>query len=183
MTKFQSATEEIAYYQDLWDRAQNQTGFTPQYEDQPEPEQEMPATQRVEQLHESSRRNLDLRDMLILSDDIDRVFHPERYTEAKDMEIIKATEKAARSPNPVQITSVGKDQEVVVTPDWTYGPVLSQIAELKIKLEALERQAHTANVNANERQEAGLNKEVASLRAKVEELCEKLVPHKISNAT
>ena len=181
MSKFQSATDELAYYQDLWDNAQKNIELQAQFDTPVESDPETSAVEKVEYLHESSSRNLDLRDMLILSDDLDRVFHPERFHESKDMDVARRSDKAADSPNPVPITTVGKDQDVVVTPDMTDGPALRELSEIKIKLEALERRIHGAYIQGKEKQENSLSKEAENLRSKIEELCEKLTPHKVTN--
>ena len=177
---FQSATEELNFYQDLWDKACQNMAIVAQFEDE-NPEPTPSAVEVVNEIHDSSSRNLDFRDMLILSNDIDRVFHPERFNEERHPEVAKRSDKAAKSANPVPITTVGKDQDVVVTKDVMDGPALRELSEIKIKLEALERRMHDAYIHGNDKQENSLKKEAENLRDKIEKLCDELSPDKVTN--
>ena len=180
---FQSEVDSLNYYQDLWDKACQNMAIVAQFEDDSDPDSEPTpsAVEVVNEIHDSRSRNLDLRDMLILSDDIDRVFHPERFNEAKRSEVAEKTKLAAKSANPVPITTVGKDQDVVVTKDAMDGPVLRELSEIKIKLEALERRMHDAYIHGNDKQENSLKKEAENLRDKIEKLCDELSPDKVTN--
>jgi len=183
--------DELEEYQVLWDAALDKmkdwptsmpktspaASFSGEYSfgdtssnDEPSP------MEMFQERRRSSNKQLDIYDMLVLSENIDRVFHPERLKENKE-ELVDVATKAASSPNPIQPTSVGKDQDMIITQDFSDGKALRELHDLKVKLEEMERKVHAAAVDGTEKQENSLNKEIASLRLKVEELCDKLTPH------
>jgi len=127
----------------------------------------------------ASNEELDFRDMLLVADDIDRVFHPERFTEAErsDKAIGDLTKKAAASPNPVEKWTIGKDQDLRGTPELNDGDALRALTDLKIRFEALEREIHASEIRGEEKLENKLIKEMDNLRSKLEELNSKLTPH------
>jgi hypothetical protein len=76
-------------------------------------------------------------------------------------EIKKKTVKMATASNPILPSSVGKDQEMKVTANWSDGKELRELSDLKMRLEKLESQ-----MNAKE----GLGQKTDSMQAKIDSL-------------
>jgi hypothetical protein len=80
-----------------------------------------------------------------------------------------------RTPNPIYHYNVGKDQEPHVTPNWSSGPELNQLIELKVKLHALEGKVNTMlGQGKSDRQVQKLEAELRKLRTRLDELSDSL---------
>jgi len=183
--------DELAHFQSLWDAALEKMEMEPIHPQQEKPAQEVPAVELIQERRESSEQQLDLRDMLILSEDIDRVFHPERYEEVAfndkstyDQKVASdIVMKQAASPNPIRGGTAGRsDQEPAVTPNFMDSDALRELSDVKMKVEELERKVHAAEIQGQQKQENSFNKQLSNLRSKVEELSDKLLPHRLMGA-
>ena len=180
----ENTQDELAHYMSLWDAARDKMEnepIHPQNQSHPMPPEEVSANDLL-----NERRNADgteempFSDMLLVAENIDRVFHPDRFTEAarkSKAAITDISHRSAGSPNPVEKWTLGKDQDLRVTPNFNDGEVLRELSELKVKFEALERDIHSANVRGEEKQENNLLKQLQSLRSKLEELNDKITPY------
>jgi len=72
--------------------------------------------------------------------------------------------------NPTTQSSTGSDQDLRVTKNWSDGPELRELDEIKRRLEELERKHHEDQVNGK----AGLKAQLESLRDRVHKLSEKI---------
>ncbi len=86
--------------------------------------------------------------------------------------IKKVSDRIANSANPIYPGTVGKDQDVKATRNWTDGPELQELAQLKVKLEKLESQ-----MNAQEglgKNGSSVQKQIDALRTKLDDLSDSL---------
>jgi len=173
--------DELEYYQGLWDNAQDKMQVEPIH---PHPQSEeapkrIDANELLNERRAAADRELDWRDMLLVSENIDKIFNPERIDEAERSKsaVADVAKRAASAPNPVEKWTLGKDQALRVTPNFNDSEALRELADLKIRFEALEREIHASNVHGEEKQENKLNKQLDSLRSKLEELNDQLTPH------
>lgn len=174
-----SIQDELSKYMSLWATAQeNMPELSPSADDQSEDDLNLSAIDLyTERKNSSGNSSLEVHDMLLLSEDLDKIFK----SKDKGDEVSKISVKAASSHNPVELQSVGPDQDVRVTQNFTDGEALRQLHDLKIKIESLERELHAASVNGTEKEENKLNKEMASIRSKIDEISDKLRPHRVVN--
>jgi len=96
-----------------------------------------------------------------------------RPTETELKDFAKAVSSAA---NPIYPSSIGKDQDVSVTPNWTDGKELTELAELKANLEKLE-----SKLNAEEamgKDGKSIHSKIESLKKQIDELSDSLTPHR-----
>lgn len=175
--------QQLSHYMSLWDAAvEKMSKSNPVVLNEPEDKPiEVSAGELLQERRKASKSPLEVRDMIMLSEEIDRIFSKKSKRSA-DPEIGDIATDLANSPNPQYITSMGKDQEVIVTPEFSNGKNLEKIHNLKIEIEELERDVHRAEVGEKDKEEKKLNKRLDSLRSKLEELCDALSPHRIKNA-
>ncbi len=166
--------DQMREFQALWDAASGKMESEPIH---PKPARQIPEVSPNELLEErrrsSSEEAMPWRDMLLVADNIDKIFG-EGQAEVKDM-----AQRGLESPNPIEPWTVGKDQkdtDTIVTPNFTDGDALRELGELRIRVEIIERELHSAHVVGTQKEENKLQKEVDSIRLKIEELSEKLAP-------
>lgn len=170
MTKPLDSAEQILAWQSIWDTVSEKMREEPARPLKPE----APETFESEMLAEHRRaknETLHWIDTYRLAQDVDRIFG--KFNENKE-EFGKTAEAMAKSPNPIHPTSVGADQDLRVTPNFSDGPILRQLSDLKIKIESLERDVHNSFVKKSESEENKLQKEVDSIRNKIIELSNQL---------
>lgn len=83
--------------------------------------------------------------------------------------------------NPTHFATVGKDQDLHVTPEFSDGEVIRELHSMKLSLHALEDKINAAYGRGEEKTQNNLRKEVASIRSKIDELSNKLAPHPIDD--
>jgi hypothetical protein len=83
------------------------------------------------------------------------------------------------SPNPIHFASVGMDQKVRVTPNWTSGTALIALAKLRSAMYDLECEMLTAEAMGGKNVKT-LEGRLESLQKEFEELSQKIVP-KVKN--
>lgn len=74
---------------------------------------------------------------------------------------------------PVHFSSVGTDQDMRVTDNWSDGKELLELDEMKRKIEEMERRFHESDV-LNKGDRSKIQSELDSLRSRVEKLSEKI---------
>jgi len=120
------------------------------------------------------REALDVQDMLLVSEQINRYFES-----AKDnTEYAKSrTSGMFGSKNPVTPSTLGGDSKIHPDSNFTDGPLIRSLSEIKIKIEAMERDFHAAEVEGNDSKEKSLKTKLDSLRQTVQELSDSLQPN------
>ena len=123
--------------------------------------------------------------------DLDAAEEPEAWNAiymgsdpAGDPEGLLTEEKAAkekiRLKLPHTVSSIGSDQvddethQMRVTPNWTSGPGLEELADLWVRMEKLERDAHEADVMNNPKKRDNFLAEIKSLKGKIGDLSNKI---------
>lgn len=99
---------------------------------------------------------------------------PETVSESKKTlgDVAKAQLK---SPNPIYYYSAGKDQEPHVTPNFSDGPGLKGLVDLKMQMHTLEGKLNTMLGHGKpDRQVAKLEQELRKLRDRLDELSDSL---------
>lgn len=188
-----NSQEEFAHYQSLWDNAmrtmppveKRAPTLPPSLtfdDDDSETDlnvglDDVNAVSMIQERRSSASRDLDFHDMLLLSEDIDKVFNPQRYSQNR----AKVANASGSASNPVSLTTVGRDQDVTVTPNFSNGKAIQELSDLKSKLESLERDIHSAVVKDNKKNEDTLEKRLSSIRSKIEELSNELSPSVYQN--
>ncbi len=167
--------DQMREFQALWDAACGKMDGEPIHLTQPpRPRTEVSPNELLEERRRSSdEKEMPWRDMLLVADNIDKIFG-EGQAEVKDM-----AQRGLESPNPIEPWTAGKDQkdtDTIVTPNFNDGDALRELSELRIRVEAVERELHTAHVVGTQKEENKLQKEVDSIRSKIEELSGKLAP-------
>lgn len=124
------------------------------------------------------------REFYELAQQIDKIFKPQGLKEGitKPEQVADNLDRKFEV-NPIHFASKGNDQELRVTPNFTDGDIIRELNDIKIKLEALEREVHSAFINDQDAQEKKLQKQLDNLRNKFEELSDKLTPHPIEDVT
>lgn len=196
--------DNLDHFQSLWDQfldKQSASDIKPTFatpNNEIEQEERVRSSETDYALLQDSKivddSELNMRDMLLVSENISRIFDPPvdppkvttRY--AKDVvaeslkdKISDAVAKSTSSSNPVKLTTTGPDQDLTVTPNFSDGKELRELHDLKLKIEDLERKFHEAEVKNNSKKENSLNKEIASIRNKIEELSNSLNPSMYTN--
>ncbi len=166
--------DQMREFQALWDAASGQMEDEPIHPKPARPTPEVSPNEILDERRRSSGEGeMPWRDMLLVADNIDKIFG-EGKEEVKDM-----AQQGLRSPNPIEPWTAGKDQkdtDTIVTPNFTDGDALRELSNLRIRVEMIERDLHSAHVVGTKKEENKLQKEVDSIRLKIEELSEKLAP-------
>jgi len=163
--------EQMRHFQDLWDEACKGLQNEPIHPIPRQPVPEVDASELLRERRESaSQGEMDFRDMLLVSENIDKIFG-EASDDAKD-----TAEKAGNAPNPIHPWTRGEDQELKVTPNFSDGDALRELNDLKIKIEGLERELHGAEVIGTKKEENSVQKQIDSIRSKIDELSQQLAP-------
>lgn len=114
---------------------------------------------------------LDMCDMLLVSENISKFINNKQLNENVDTKKIKdRTEKLANSSNPIYPYGLNADQDVIVTPNFTDGSALRDLSDLKIRLEAIERQLHASQIYNDSGKENSFFKQVDSIKKQIEKL-------------
>lgn len=182
--------DEMAKFQSLWDSAlermdlSSDDNVSPDVDDGDSKPPVDPSSVELiqERQRASSNKPLDINDMLLLSNNIEDYFKPNQCNEGEldKKEMGHIATKQAASPNPVRSGTAGEpDQELEVTPSLNDSKALRELDDVKKRLESLEREVHGAMVSGDEKKENKLKQEVSSLRSKVEELSNELIPHNL----
>lgn len=77
--------------------------------------------------------------------------------------------------NPIHFASVGKDQDVVVSDNFSDGKELRELNDLKKIVEKMERDLHSSEVFGDQSRKK-IEKKLNKVREMVEELSQKIVP-------
>lgn len=117
-------------------------------------------------------------DMVKAARNIDRVFGKKPLNEAEGHK-----EAGEEHLNPVYKNTLGPDQELKVTPNFTDGDILRELNSLKLSLHALEDKINSAYALGKEKEEDSLRKELEKVRSKVDELSAKIIPHPTKDPT
>lgn len=117
-------------------------------------------------------------DLVQAAYNIDRVFGKKGLNESNGHK-----EAGEEHLNPVYKNTLGPDQELKVTPNFTDGDVLRELNGLKLSLHALEDKINSAYALGKEKEEDSLRKELEKVRSKVEELSAKIMPHPTKDPT
>jgi len=176
--------EQLAKWQQMWDQASSKFETEPARPLKPEPEEEISDIDLIRE-HQGKSIKLDNRTIYRLAQNIDKVFKKDVVEEG-----FTDSHKVARNldkdymTNPTHFASVGKDQKLRVTPNFTDGPFLRELSDLKIQIEALEREVHTAAVSDRGKLENKLRAQVDSIRNRIEELSDIIsAPHPIEDVS
>jgi hypothetical protein len=95
--------------------------------------------------------------------------------EAVDPNIKKIVKGNQNSPNPIYYYSAGKDQEPHVTPNFTDGPKMRELIDLKLKVHALEGKVNTMiGEGKPDTQVDKVERELRKIREKLDELSDTL---------
>jgi hypothetical protein len=78
------------------------------------------------------------------------------------------------SPNPVHFASIGKDQKLRITPNWTSGEALAALAKLKSMMYDLECEMLTKEAMGSD--VVSLEARLENMRKQVDALSQKLIP-------
>jgi len=122
-------------------------------------------------------KEMSFADIYHLAQSVDSIFDKKRLNE--NAELADVAKKVAASPNPIYPYTAGKDSDLNAS--LASNKVLRDISDLKVKLEALEREVHASDVKNDANSEKRLNKEVDSIRDKIEALCQKLTPNPLTD--
>ena len=161
--------DTMRHFQALWDEAKQGLKAESVV---PETESRTPEVDAAELLEDrrtsAAQGEMDFRDMLLVSENIDKIFN----------ERSESAEKVDSAPNPIEPWTKGSDQELNVTPNFSDGDVLRELNDLRVKIEGLERELHGAEVLGTAKQEKSVQKEIASIRSKIDELSQLLTPER-----
>ena len=181
-----SDLDKMSQWQAIWDRisSESQPPQRSQLPEQPvyatqdmfdDPQMDSNSPELIVDHKINPEKEMSFYDIYKLSQNVDRVFKRKNVNESLESDLGDVAKKTAASPNPIYPFTTGKDSDLNAS--LAPNSVLRDITDLKVKLETLERQAFAdmqQNANGNEK---GLQKEVDSLRNKIEELCQKLTPN------
>ena len=173
MDKHQNTVDDLKNWQDLWSSASKKFNKQPQNIDA--------VVTRLCPPEKNSERPLELYEMFVVSDNIDRIFGKPCDETVNGPKDVTKSINGEIMVNPTHFASLGKDQELRVTPNFTDGDVLRELNALKLALHILEDKVNTAYAVGTEKQENTLRKEMDSIRSKVEELSNKMTPHPIED--
>jgi hypothetical protein len=94
-------------------------------------------------------------------------------------ELANVAKVVGSTSNPIQPTSVGKDQDLVVTPNWTDGKELVELSEMKAKLEQLESKLNAAESFGESSK--GIQGKIDALKQQIDDLSDSLTNHRFGN--
>lgn len=77
--------------------------------------------------------------------------------------------------NPIHYASVGNDQDLRVSKNWSQGPELEELADVKKQVEEMERKFHDADV-LEKSDKSKLQTELNNLRERMHKLSQKVTP-------
>lgn len=106
--------------------------------------------------------------------------HEEKKMATNGAEVAKSLDTQF-TVNPTHFATLGNDQDLRVTPNFSDGPLLRELNALKLSLYELEGKVNAAYAQDEEKKENSLRKELDSVRSKVDELSNKLTPHPIDD--
>ena len=86
------------------------------------------------------------------------------------------TDDMGKLPNPVKPYTRGQDSANKVTPNFSSGKELEELAELKVRLEKLESAFNRAEGLADEGKAKAVRQQLAKVKAEVERLSDSLSP-------
>ncbi len=100
---------------------------------------------------------------------------PLREDKVSNADVASVAKAQMHSPNPIYYYSAGKDQDPHITPNFSSGPVLNDLIDLKLKLHALEGRLNTMIGSGKpDRQVQKLESELRKLRNRLDELSDSL---------
>ncbi len=108
-------------------------------------------------------------------EDVADYLFQERQLSKQDL--ANAANKMASSPNPVYPNSLGKDQDLIVTPNWSDGKDLIELHNMKISLHALENKLNTAWANQNSKNVGKIQEQIRNLKRQIDDLSDSLPPN------
>lgn len=173
-----SIREEIGDYLDLWRKAQKQFS---------EEENAVEKTQKIEDSNFENDPQDNCRNLYYLSlgIDYDQLFSEAKakedpipdWDEEKDgfgKDLAKKLGDTKFTPNPVHFASFGADSDLRVTPNFTDGKDLRELAKMKELLYDLESELMGADVRGEKTNH--IRKKLNSVKKQCDKLSQKLIP-------
>jgi hypothetical protein len=165
--------ELMVEFQKDWIKAQEL------FKEQEEQEIIVEAPQAETKVFVDTTKKLSDNEIYWLAQNVDKVFNEHQVKDNKAADRIERDN--IYQNNPTNFASLGPDQQLQISPNFSDGEILSKLNAKKLELHDLEDELERARALGTEKQVDTLKKELEELRKVVEKLSNKLIPDAIKD--